>query len=186
MAATVTIDGLLSLPATAPSGDFTLKITVDNDDGVDPKVVTVNLTVLPSLTTSLPVGWSTYSIPIAADNSTFFASAGLGTGAQDGLVDPAKVKIAYKFDAAAATPTFDQVLAGTILSPTEAVLVKSLVAHDATLIVQDAQTNPPSRLLSTGWNLLPAGSLSRHTDTPPWVPSPDAPVPFIVIRGAFG
>ena len=153
--ASITIDGVLSLPSNAPAGKYTLEITVDNGAGANsPQTVVVELTLLPGLVVNLPVGWSTYSIPIAAENSKFFASAGLGTGAQDGLVDPAKVTIAFKFDAAATTPVFTQVVAGTILSPTEAVLVKSLVEHDATLIVQDAQTNPPSRLLSTGWNLF--------------------------------
>lgn len=153
--ASITIDGVLSLPASAIAGTYTLTITVDNGVGVDsPQTEVVTLILLPSLIVSIPSGWSTYSIPIAAENSKFFAGSGLGTGAQDGLVDPAKVTIAYKYDAAATTPVFVQVVTGTILSPTEAVLVKSSVSHNATLIVQDAQTSPPSRLLSAGWNLF--------------------------------
>ena len=153
--ASITIDGVLKLPSSAIAGTYTLTITVDNGPGVDsPQTEVVTLVLLPSLIVSIPSGWSTYSIPIAAENSKFFASSGLGTGAQDGLVDPAKVTIAYKFDAAATTPVFVQVVTGTILSPTEAVLVKSSESHNATLIVQDAQTSPPSRLLSAGWNLF--------------------------------
>ena len=153
--ASITIDGVLKLPSSAIAGTYTLTITVDNGVGVDsPQTEVVTLILLPTLIVSIPSGWSTYSIPIAAENSKFFASSGLGTGAQDGLVDPAKVTVAYKFDAAAAAPLFVQVVTGTILSPTEAVLVKSSVSHNATLIVQDAQTSPPSRLLSAGWNLF--------------------------------
>ena len=153
--ASITIDGTLVLPALATAGVYTLEITVDNDPSEGSAVTqTVTLTILPSLIVALPSGWSTYSIPIAAENSKFFASAGLGTGAQDGLVDPDNVTIAYKYNPAAATPVFVQVVASTILSPTEAVLVKSSTSHNATLIVQDAQTNPPSRLLSAGWNLF--------------------------------
>ena len=153
--ASITIDGVLKLPAAAIAGTYTLTITVDNGVGVNsPQSEVVTLILLPTLIVSIPSGWSTYSIPIAAENSKFFVSTGLGTGAQDGLVDPTNVTIAYKFDAAATTPVFVQVVTGTILSPTEAVLVNSSASHNATLIVQDAQTNPPSRLLSTGWNLF--------------------------------
>lgn len=153
--ASITIDGVLKLPSGAIAGTYTLTITVDNGPGADsPQTEVITLILLPSLIVTLPAGWSTYSIPIAAENSKFYATSGLGTGAQDGLVDQSKVTTALKFDPAVVPPEFTVVVADTILSPTEAVLVKSLVAHTATLIVQDAQTNPPSRLLSTGWNLF--------------------------------
>ena len=156
----ITLAGKLNLPATAPAGTYTLKFTVNNGAGPgSPQSAEVTLTVVGSRVTTLPVGWSTFSIPIGAQNGKFFvdATATLDKSTQDGLVDPTKVTIAYKFDAAAATPTFDQIVLGTstnTLTPTEAVLVKASVSVDATLIFQTAQTGPPSRTLSKGWNLV--------------------------------
>ena len=176
--ASITIDGTLSLPAGAPSGEYTLAFTVDNGPlPGGPETATVNLTVLPSLITSLPEGWSTFSIPIAAENGKFFATADLGNGAQDGLVDPDKVTTAFKFDAA--TQTFKRIVttvtdaavevANSVpLQPTEVVLVKSSASHSATLIFEDAQTNPPSRTLSATWNLVglavPLGTTTKQVD----------------------
>ena len=111
---------------------------------------------------TLPEGWSTFSIPISASNSLFFAATGLGTDSQDGLVDETKVSIAYRFNAA--TQTWEQVLSGDTISPLEGLLVKSNAAHAPTLIVSTAQTNPPTMALSSSWNLVgPAAQLSTST-----------------------
>ncbi len=159
--ASITIDGLLGLPANAPSGDYTLKITVDNDDGEPAKVVTVTLTVLPSLKTTLQAGWRTFSIPIRAEGSTtngrFYATANLGTAVQNGLVDPDQVEQAFRFNAA--TQLFELIVIGeasndAALLPTEAIYVESKSAHGATLIFEDGQSGPPSRAVSAGWNLF--------------------------------
>ena len=176
--ASMTIDGTLSLPADAPSGEYTLAFTVDN--GSLPgshETASVILTIRPSLITALPEGWSTYSIPIAAENGKFFATADLGNGAQDGLVDPNKVTTAFRFDAA--TETFKRIVttvtnaalevANSVpLQPTEAVLVNSNASHNATLIFEDAQTNLPSRTLSATWNLVglavPLGMTTMQVD----------------------
>ena len=162
--ASITVDGVLVLPPGAAFGTYTLSITVDNGVGPDsPQTEVLELILLPSLVATLEVGWNTYSIPIAAENGRFYATAGLGTAAQDGLVDPTKVKDAYRFDAAAQTfkrivttvnDATTEVANSVSLQPTEAVYVNSLVEHDATLIVQDAQTNPPSRPVSVEWNLV--------------------------------
>ena len=176
--ASISIDGTLLLPSTALHGDYTLTFTVDN--GLGPSFEqseSVTLTILDSLDTTLPVGWTTFSIPIAAANSKFFAENDLGTGIQDGLVDPANVEQAFRFDAASKTfqeiilsgsPSSTQVANSDPLQPTEVVLVLSSASHDATLIFQTVQTNPPSRVLPADWNLVglavPLGEATKQVD----------------------
>ena len=172
--ASITIDGLLSLPTTAPSGHYTLKITVDNDDGADPTVVTVTLTVRPFQTTTVPEGWSTFSIPIRAElattNGRFYATENLHTAAQNGQVDPDDVEQAFRFNAA--TQQFELIIIGASsnapLLPTEAIYVESKSAHDATLVYEDDQSGPPARPLSKDWNLfglaLPLGQATMAAD----------------------
>ena len=160
--AIITIDGTLSLPGDAPSGEYSLIFTVDNGPlPGEPESVTVTLTVRPFQHTTIPEGWSTFSIPITAEQSTtngrFYATANLGTAAQNGLVDPDKVKQAFKFNAA--TQLFeliviDEASNNTPLLPTEALYVESESAHDATLIYEDGQSGPPSQELFARWNLV--------------------------------
>ena len=151
--ASIGIDGILVLPGGVVHGEYTLTFTVDNGLGESFKQSkSVTLTVLDSLETTLPEGWSTFSIPIAAANGKFFADADLGSGIQNGLVDEDNVEVAYKFNAD--TQLFEQVVSNTTITPTEAVLVKSKSEHDATLIFKTTQSGPPSRVLSADWNLM--------------------------------
>ena len=116
--------------------------------------------------TLLQRGWSSFSIPISARNNKFLATpATVGTSAQDGLVDPSKVEIAFKFDAAATPPSWKLIVTTVTdpatqiantdrIRPTEGVVVKSSESHRATLIFNTLQTSPPSRTLKVGWNLV--------------------------------
>ena len=180
--ASITIDGLLSLPNDAPTGVYTLEITVDNGPGGgSPQSFSVELTILPSVVATLSEGWGTFSIPVRAKglNGRVFATANIGTATQNGLLDPANVDQAFKFDDT--TQTFREIIIGlsadtatqvsndTPLLPTEAVLVLSSVEHDATLIFEDGPTGPPSRAVSAAWNLVglavpPASTTMDATD----------------------
>ena len=163
----ISIEGTLSLPAVATAGVYTLEITVDNDPSEGAaKTVTVELTILPSVITTLTTGWSAFSIPVRAKglNGRVFATANIGTAAQNGLLDPDDVDQAFRFDDT--TQTFREVIIGlaadtatqvkndTLLLPTEAVLVFSNANHDVTLIYEDGPTGPPSRPVSAAWNLV--------------------------------
>ena len=110
-----------------------------------------------SLGVTLSSGWSTFSIPIIASNSLFFATTGLGTSSQNGLVDPSKVIIAFKFNAAA--QTWSQLLAGATILPLDGVVVRSTAPHTATLILSTVQTSPPTKSLSAPWNLTGPAAL---------------------------
>ena len=180
--ASITIDGTLSLPSNAPTGVYTLEITVDNGVGVDsPQTVLVELTILPSVVATLTEGWGTFSIPVRAKglNGRVFATANIGTATQNGLLDPANVDQAFRFDDT--TQTFREIIIGlaadtatqvsndTPLLPTEAVLVLSSSDHDATLVFEDGPTGPPSRAVSAAWNLVslavpPASTTMDATD----------------------
>lgn len=106
-----------------------------------------------ALGVELPAGWSTFSIPISAQDSSFFTTSPRRVDrAPDGLVDPKEVEVAFRFNAA--SQMFEQIVGGNKLSPTEAVLVKSRGTHRPFLFINQGQTNPPSRLLSAGWNLV--------------------------------
>ena len=161
--ASIAIDGHLSLPPDAPAGEYSLSFTVDPPEPFpgEPVTKTVKLIVRPFQTSTLLGGWRTFSIPIRAEGATtngrFYATANLGTAAQNGLVDPDKVEQAFKFDAT--TQFFELIVIATTsndtpLLPTEAIYVESKSAHTATLIFEDGQSGPPSRPLSAGWNLF--------------------------------
>ena len=110
---------------------------------------------------TLAKDWSTFSIPIYASNNTFFATTGLGTSSQNGLVDPAKVTIAYRYNAS--TTAWEQILTGDTVLPLEGILVNSSESHTATVIISTVHTTPPTKTLSTGWNLVGTASLLSAT-----------------------
>lgn len=164
--ASITIDGTLTLPNNVPTGTYTLAITVDNDPSEGAaQTVTVELTILPSVVTTLTTGWSAFSIPVRAKGlgGRVFATANIGTAAQNGLLDPANVDQAFRFDDTTqafkeivftVTDAATQVSNDTPLLPTEAVVVFSNANHDVTLIYEDGPTGPPSRPVSAAWNLV--------------------------------
>jgi hypothetical protein len=116
------------------------------------------------LGTALPQGWSMFSIPIYASNSLFYAtSTGLGTSSQDGIVDPAKVTIAYRFNAS--TQAWSQLVSTSTVLPLEGILINSSEAHVARLSVSTINTTPPTKALSAGWNLVGTASLLSSANT---------------------
>ncbi|MCP6726469.1 MAG: right-handed parallel beta-helix repeat-containing protein [Patescibacteria group bacterium] len=116
----------------------------------------------------LNAGWETFSIPVWAENETFFGAwevlwtdmegnpgpeeGGIPVPRLSGLVNEAIVEIAYRFNAA--TQEWEQILDVDTLSPFEAVYVKSRVAHAASLNVTPDLTSPPTYQLQAGWNLV--------------------------------
>ncbi|MBI2918113.1 MAG: hypothetical protein HYY01_08970, partial [Chloroflexi bacterium] len=118
---------------------------------------------LTALGTTLAAGWSSLSIPLkpASGKNKVFATSGMGTSAQDGLMDPTKVTVAYKFDAA--SQSWKQVVqvvtdpntqTSNTVSPLEAIVVRSTTSHPVRLAVSQAISEPPTRDLSGGWNLV--------------------------------
>ena len=117
-----------------------------------------------SLGTPLPQGWSTFSVPVSAINSLFFASSGLGTSAQNGVVDPGKVSVAFRFDAE--NQTWRQILLGETVSPMDGVMLKSIESHTATLILDPSNGGAHTKPLYPRWNLI-GPSTVLGTDTKP-------------------
>ena len=78
--------------------------------------------------------------------------ASYGTSSQDGIVDPAHVTIAYRYNAA--TAAWVQIVTGNTVLPLEGILISSSQAHTATLFISTVNIVPPTKALSAGWNLV--------------------------------
>lgn len=109
----------------------------------------------------LPVGWSTFSVPIAVENSQVFAQE--GEFGWTGLIeDHGEGVIAYKFVPESEEGPWEQVVFGTMLHPMEAVYIRSEVAHPAILNASSNQ-HISSRVLEPGWNLVGTTAQLGHS-----------------------
>jgi subtilisin family serine protease len=117
-----------------------------------------------SMGTSMPEGWSTFSVPVPIKNNLFFASSGIESRFQNGLFDPSKVSVAFKFDAE--NQTWSQILKGDTVSPMDGVMLKSIEPHTATLILDFSSSTAPAMPLYPRWNLAGPSTVLGSTIKP--------------------
>ncbi|WP_301665454.1 hypothetical protein, partial [Methanoculleus frigidifontis] len=94
--------------------------------------------------TGLSKGWNTLSTPIALEDSTWRAISTMGEGLN--------YSAAYTWDAAG--QRWVQVLAGTRISPLDAVYVKMNEEGRLPVAISPEITRPPVKYLKSGWNLI--------------------------------
>ncbi|NVO67743.1 right-handed parallel beta-helix repeat-containing protein [Methanofollis tationis] len=92
----------------------------------------------------LEPGWNTLSFPLALENTTWQAVAGLG----DGL----DYAVAYSWDAA--TQTWVQVTDASRINPLDAVYIRMNDYDRLPVQISPEITSPPTRTLEAGWNLV--------------------------------